>query len=124
MTRDEILAMKPGRELDAIIINQIMNWPVIKNEFYIGGAIVEISDKEGAAIEFCSPSKDMNLAYKVVEKMKQTHCITIGTDTGGRYYCCFTPFGGNMVWTSHSTASLPEAICKAALLAVLGGETE
>ena len=116
MTRDEILAMKAGRELDALVAEKVMG---VKNmEQWL---INHRMDETGQY------STDIAAAWEVVEKMRQRFRDSSKTVLFG----CHENLAGN--WTAYwyqstdtmppqweaISESLPEAISKAALLAVM-----
>lgn len=99
MTRDEILAMKPGRELDALVAEKVFK-------------VVDPDQR-------WSPSTDVSVAFEVAEEMQRNEWdFTLKNHKRlvhkRRYEAIFgTPY-------SVFANSAPEAICKAALLAVKG----
>jgi len=117
MTRDEILSMKPGRELDALVAEKVMLW---RKRLYNG---FEYWDGEGdkPLVDNWSPSTDMSAAGEVAEKLqKQGYVVCIEllpyekTSVG-----VYEADPANQI--AYAKAQTPaEAICKAALLAVMG----
>ena len=134
MTRDEILALKPGRELDALVAEKVMGWR--KKTFPGGGggytAWVDENKKamklisNFTMIETCyrcdyfRPSTDIAAAWEVVEKMLERGGCEIGcygSKSGGKWFeVNVITMNGEVKVTAHTA---PEAICKAALLAVI-----
>jgi hypothetical protein len=114
MTREEILSMEAGRELDALVAVEVMGWHNDHEVPYYdwvqeSNEVIHISKR-------WSPSSDIGAAWEVVEKM-----IANGwwnTDIG---------FGSGIVVsfddgsTTHQAKAdtAPLAICRAALLAVM-----
>jgi len=110
MSREEILEMKPGRELDVLVAQKIFDNCV------------------------CGYSTDITAAWQVVEKMR-----TMEDSEGNHLLCCLEiysdyDFCWEVRWSyaelsihndGHKTHSsgcfdeFPEAICKAALLTKL-----
>lgn len=105
MTQEEIMAMEPGVELNAKVAEQVIGRVVAKDDVF---GYMERDD--GSVWNLLQPySEDMSVAELVVEKM-----IKLGYDDA-IYWADF----GNGIYTE------PEAICKAALLAILDeGEIE
>jgi hypothetical protein len=125
MTRDEILAMESSRELDALVAEKVMGVEVVKGWIDWG--------RKGPIKRY---STDISVAWEIVERkefmpLKLYKCWDkSGTDRGLGWcvnWCidgeclCNTPASGNMecpegneVWAK----TAPEAICKAALLAM------
>ena len=104
MTRDEILAMEAGPELDALIADRVWDTePKYKGPF----------------------STDIAAAWKIVECMGPVpfllafHPADAWRTAGGEIYCyshwsCWFEGGGKI-----DALTAPEAICRAALLAVM-----
>lgn len=136
MTRDEILNMKAGREMDALIAIKVMGWewkPVgdrfINHERlthpdgkHYGG--MRYSDGE---IEYTNRleeySTNMGAAWEVVEAMEGKwfwFSLSNVVPNSGDAIVYEAKF--NQVYTCEETA--PLAICRAALLAVVEGVKE
>lgn len=129
MTRDEVLAMKPGRELDALVAEKVMGWR--KKTFPGGGGgYTAWVDENGKALKLISnftmieacrrcdyfrPSIDIAAAWEVVEKMAQEYDVSVWSDRNGKWACEINCVIVDDCDTAH------EAICKAALLAVMDG---
>lgn len=112
MTRDEVLAMKPGRELDVLVMRIVFNAEKkdIGDECYW---VSEVNGEEVCWPRWFSPSTDISAAWGVVEKFE---------------YIDVRRFKDHWGCTVHGQTvtgkTAPEAICKAALLAVMDGEDE
>jgi hypothetical protein len=127
MTRDEILTMEAGREMDALIAREVMGWSKIVLGSY--GHWVE-EDGSGAYTtkhqvgDWC-PSEDIAAAWQVVEKLRERNFYSQHTDltlTSGVEHWSWTfinhePLAVYSVKATAPTAAL--AICFAALLAVM-----
>jgi hypothetical protein len=104
MTREEILAMQPGADLNAEVAEKIMGHITNKDEIF-GYTERLVDPKDGNSI--WSPvqlySEDIGVIKLVVEKM-----IELGYEDAVNW----ANFGDGKY-------TKPEAICKAALLAVL-----
>jgi len=95
MTRDEVLALKPGRKLDALVETIVMK-------------------------RFASPaprSRNVASVWEVVEKLRDDYNTLIDIFVEDSSYIVF--------WENEwvESESITEAICKAALLAVMDNET-
>lgn len=106
MTRDEILAMVPGRELDAEVALRVFK----VKEITMVGNYWFIDPLDSKLPQFSTSIRD---AWKVLDKMQdewswEISCYTTSHETDVRI--------GKGLYTSKS---VPEAICKAALLAVI-----
>jgi hypothetical protein len=106
MTREEILAMPAGRELDAIVAKAIgyvsltTHWNPIDNMY---GTLPHYST-------------DISAAWEVVEKLQQDFMFIDIFSTSDSYNVLVT--NGDAV----NAEKAPEAICKAALIAVMEGQ--
>lgn len=115
--REKILAMEPGRELDSLVAEKVMgselHWDGEEGQSY---RIVE----EKAFEEFLkpfNPSTDIAAAWEVAEKFHswELHKLLPGIRT---YKAVMNADPRSVSYSD----SAPEAICKAALLAVLDKE--
>ncbi|MCI3922455.1 hypothetical protein MO973_19670 [Paenibacillus sp. TRM 82003] len=118
MTRDEVLAMEPGRELDALVARKVMGWmqawsPSGKCEAWFeqqdDGSMRGIHDLGW------NPSKSISATWEVAEKFETIDVKRFVTDKG-LWFCGITE---NNKWYRSFAPTAPEAICKAALLAVM-----
>jgi hypothetical protein len=102
MTREDILAMPAGRELDALVAEKVMGYKYT-------------SDFD----RLFKPSTDISAAWEVVEKFNTYRMQKLRDNdhrlVDGKVHQCFLGKNGNCAY-GHTA---PEAICKAALLAVL-----
>lgn len=103
MTQEEILAMRPGRELDSKVAREIVGHVVVRDEFL--GDLEGLPDDDGSYVwdELRPYSEDLEAADVVVDAM-----IRLGFEDA----VCWADFGDGAF-------TEPEAICKAALLAKL-----
>ena len=127
MTRDEIWKMEAGRELDALIHEQVFgkcahDWIKVTNKPL---------DKKGNSIYKCSKcgdrrpareamgwrnySTDIAAAWQVVEKMSKLYHVEIENFDNG-YGVTLDDY--SQTWEAHADTA-PLAICRAALLAVM-----
>ena len=110
MTRDEILAMEPGRELDTKIEIEVFG---LKPSKTTPGWVVE-----GVRARPPRPfSTDIAAAWEVVEKMSEQwpQYQLAKIEDGWSVMWGFDGYG----WQEATGKTAPEAICKAALLAVM-----
>jgi len=125
MTRDEILKLEAGRELDALIAEKVMGLPVVElkdapcpycgSEMRFCGARSWCSDcREWRHSPYKEYSDDIAVAWEVVEKME--HCMIYKHDDS--YEC---EYAGQYL-DSVEADTAPLAICRAALLAVTEAE--
>jgi hypothetical protein len=116
MTRDEILAMEPGRELDALVAEKVMGWTV-KFMDGIWGWMYRESERN-RWYNVPRFTTDISAAWEVVEKMQSWGGCDIGcfgrTGDGTWYVVETHTVNGCHKATCHTA---PEAICNAALLA-------
>lgn len=118
MTREEILGMEAGRELDALILEYVFN-----DCDYHGDYLITVEERD------FHPSTDIKAAWEVVEKMRNRPgctcckaCIEIhGTDFDNE---SDKPYLAFIHGQEAQGLTAPEAICKAALLVVLEEKAE
>ena len=136
MTREEILAMPAGRELDALVAEHVMGWqriterpshwlPLTGRESYPGPwwALPDMPLDRVPENGICMPqwSASTAAAIEMLEatgmeyKILRVHLLCVG---GVQYDVQLNPYG--RVYDSIATAhTLPLAACRAALLAVM-----
>jgi hypothetical protein len=142
MTREEILGMEAGRELDKLIGFYIFGYGIPANippdkDLYIRFKVTSNIVNGKADCEEILPiplkcySTDIKAAWEVVEKMREKSFYVRVNSIGKYFECCFiknfvnennTP--GSFIGLSNTCKTVPEAICKAALLAVLEEKAE
>ena len=118
LDRDSILATQPGRELDALVEQYVFGNKVR----WVQDLITDqypVSDQEGYIVEYYST--DISAAWEVVEESLKWGGLDLnchGSKSGTKWFVAATynKQGRCVSVTSHTA---PEAICKAALLAVL-----
>ena len=124
MSRDEILKMEAGREIEVLMVKKVMPSTVGSYPYYsehYGKAYIRTSAQSRA--RRWRPSEDIADAWDVVEMMrnkviyKYPVCPNIiYHHTDGLWHCEY--FSGD--WMRNATApTAPLAICRAALLAVM-----
>jgi hypothetical protein len=123
MTRDEILSMPAGRELDALIAEKVMGW------FITGGVVCKNNPEPGhyeGLVAFMSkwrPSENIADAWQVVDKADWYWELFPATDIYDvTEIVCRLGFEagtmGDCSLEGEAKADTPElAICRAALLA-------
>ncbi len=130
MTKDEILRMEAGREMDALVATKVMGWEDDPEVPYwdardVNGQVIHVSRR-------WSPSTDIAAAWEVFEFLSKNSVevavscngverATIGHDSDG-WSCSVWWFKD--IESSHAIEGIyadtaPLAICKAALLAVM-----
>ncbi|MEK4355175.1 hypothetical protein MKX41_30770 [Paenibacillus sp. FSL R5-0475] len=101
LTREEILAMEPGQELDELICNHIFDLEMVAHVHY---------------------SSDISAAWEVVTHLMNDHKDVlvqgVSFEKNRLFDCAIYEHEDELAVTSMQS-SAPEAICKAALLAVL-----
>ena len=119
MTRDEVLALKPGRELDALVMRIVFNAEKkdIGDECYW---VSEVNGEEVCWPRWFSPSTDIAAAWEVLEKFFWVQ-VTANPPHIWKATVITSPANGSVTATAKGFTA-PEAICKAALLALEGGE--
>lgn len=138
MTKEEILAMEPGRELDFWIAEHVFKW--IPKVNYKTGCVEWRGYSVTGSLSACPSmsnwkngqppnySTDIATAWEVVKYMRGKEgcrgckaCIEIhGTDFDGESLGQGMPYWATVHGEDAGGRTAPEAICKAALLAMEG----
>jgi len=119
MTREQILALPPGRELDALVAEKVMGQKLPLGPSEEARSVGPWFHGEGAVCP--SYSTDIAAAWQVVEKFQQTGLAVFSFWTG-QYpgytanLNCETADGKWRYFTADADTA-PLAICRAALLA-------
>jgi hypothetical protein len=122
MTKEEILAMEAGRELDEWVADKVMNYSVA----YDGSGICMVDWEEvgyGKVLRQFNPSESIIVAWEVVEKIKndfpaRNFQVKGGQQMGGYEATIIGHYSQEIVAVAFCNTA-PLAICKAALLAVM-----
>lgn len=121
LTREEILAKKTGKELNELVMKLVFKMTK-KPE---GASFTWVHEVDGDIVDwqpaYFSPSTNISAAWEVVEKMRQNKIYLDIRVWPDEYQVLPHQDENNKLidrWIVRSP-SLPEAICKAALLAVL-----
>lgn len=125
MTRDEILNMPAGRKIDALIAEYVMGW---KRVIRWSGSdeiscLVHPTDGSYYPDEFQMWSKDVNSAFEVVENLREKlgtckFYTVVDPKQGNNIRAIFDPILDDVNFEA-SADTVPLAICRAALLAVM-----
>ena len=133
MTKEDVLAMEAGVELDAKVLKDIfdcdvkikgMSWQEDGGPFYCFCRCedmdkqLEHRDCEHHYRAAISPSTDISAAWQVVEKLIKRYIFDLYYDDVGELWVCKL-FDGQQEYKSYGEA--PEAICRTALLTKLEG---
>lgn len=121
MTKDEILKMEAGRELDALVADRVMGWKSTGGRHLAwekGNGLITWEDSSWG--NGFRPSTEIYAAWEVVEKFfrKGTQTLIIGCRGRAFSFRCY--WNGNRGEAIADSA--PLAICRAALMAVMGEE--
>jgi len=141
MTREEILAMKPGRELDKLVAEKVFNWrkvpgpktdydgPCESFDVLVPPTIADpfpLYPPKGVIKPwyFCEYwSTDNTAAWGIVERFKSKgYLFSLKNLVGGIYEFILTDWEGKCDIYLAQGDIPTEAICKSALLAVLEEE--
>lgn len=136
MTREEILSLPAGRELDVLVAEKVMGWRCTIGETSHKGRVIAWPFPDRSGIEF-EPSTDIAAAWLVVEHIRgwkplcrRDPCDYFAIDSpqvGNDYpdppgaWCVgwHDYAGGERISSVEAKAdTAPLAICRAALLAV------
>jgi hypothetical protein len=113
VTRDDILNMEAGREMDTLVLTKVMGWhPQWTNECRLDYWI----DTEGTSRPLgTSPSTDISDAFEVIKKYKTVWVTKV---CGMKGIVWSVRIEDDFVCDFVYAPSAPLAICRAALLAV------
>lgn len=107
LTREDILKMEPGRELDALVAKHVM-FPRHTHP---------LSEVKGWCQKY---SADISAAWEVVEKISKKDNVKFSIDfdysVNGKWNAGFNYNSGS--YAGNAAVTAPLAICRAALLAV------
>lgn len=131
LTRESILAMNPGRELDRLVAERVMNLCVLDHvQGYGDGCVLSdigFDDWEKHPYygkiddpELLPPySTDLLAAWEVVEELQESHLYTDIRACADFYEVWITNHATGEQTGTFASPKLPEAICKAALLTTI-----
>lgn len=119
VTREEILAMAPGPELDELVRGGVFRWVFTDNRDFCGILLPPADPPTPPPY-----STDIAAAWQVVEKMREKGFRYFHQEYTDGLYCVFVRYGSTIddtpftisQWDANRT---PEAICKASLLCVM-----
>lgn len=126
MNRDEILNMPAGYEINKLVAINVMGWALVNNHGAAGGKFwIGHGGSFGDISEMYLPdfSGDMNVAWSAIEKLKVSGFEAwlmneqVYKDFPGQVYACKLYGKGIVCFCLGET--MPLAICRAALLAVV-----
>ena len=145
MTREEILALEPGPELDRLVAERVMGWKAWRNSVphhwarEEQGVLVPTGwtiNGETNCGPVWSPSTDIVAALEALLHVMEAHgydvmiesvsYVETATETNGiAWMVVLDPFDrARDQVKAESSHSLPLAICRAVLLAVMGVDNE
>jgi hypothetical protein len=115
LTRDEILEMEAGEEIDKLVAEKVMGWYVssyglVDREHKPGDVFL------GDVCECWSPSFSISAAWEVVNKLKEQSDIVDVWHESWEWHCDIGSYGDCQTVKADTA---PLAICRAALLAVI-----
>lgn len=124
VNREQILAMEHGPELDDLVAEKVLGFSIDRFTAHYDGMSESCRvwiNGEGRKINPINLSANISAAWEVVEKMKE-RSRWFGVDSVGDQYRCIFRLKDNQVeggWYEVHAESVPLAICRASLLAVL-----
>lgn len=134
ITRETLLKMKPGPKLNALVAENIMKW---ETSLYSPTKMCwhDPEDKKkprwvnvechSGPYEGFDPSKCIECAWETADKFTEfgfaVHCCR-RKEQGDDKWKCVVAVNAQGVFVEARADTAPEAICKASLLACIGGE--
>lgn len=131
MTKEEILGMKIGKELNIRVAEDVMGCKFIEDEILGDTESCELLESEteipSLAGNYYGPlrhySQDNSVAQEVVNKLKNNYDARVGFNYHTENWeAAFSDLETGLSSGTVSALDAPEAICKAALLAILQKE--
>jgi len=131
MTREEILKLEPGSELDRLVAEKVMGWKQGPDFWVSYEGIIHLSAGEVSPGHIVyreapwSPSSDIAEAWSVVEKLVNlgwlVNLLSPWKGNATQHWTCYAERQGKSGWEKLKAAgdSAPLTICRAALLAVM-----
>lgn len=130
MTREQILAMQPGRELDVLVAEKVFKKTIMR-ERRPNGEVYMNRELENVYIPVPYYSTDLSTAWEVLDKVTNKRhtwelANTLYSDKREEFDLTIFLWSSTVALEADDNASvtadtIPEAICKCALLAVLHG---
>jgi len=128
MTKEEILNMEPGLELDRLVAEWVMGWKeehIEDDRWHINANFWCRGNEIGPQVQKWSPSTDIAAAMKVVQKLlEKGFRVSMYSPWKGQSNSSAIPewtvyiLGNQGFHTEADGRTLPLAICRAALLAI------
>jgi len=132
MTREEILKLELGPELDRLVAEKVMGWKRTTEGAPPGCAywkdddgFVRANETPGGSLNW-NPSTDIAAAWEVVEKLANKGIVVVIESEGALnniYEVLFYRWGSDVI-VGIARGNICEAICRAALLAVMEASDE
>ncbi len=114
MTRDEIMSLEPGRDLNMLVATKVMGWKYNEDYFESMGEI-----KRGPFAEKFDPSSDISAAWEVVEKLQESHLYVDIRTCADFYEVWITDWNMQDKTETIAHPTLPLVIARCALLTTL-----
>ena len=133
MTREEILAMKAGRELNIRVAEDVMGFEFSEDEIFGDTESYKLSRRRTPLARFAGNqiygplrhySEDMSAAQRVVDKLKKYNVRLEFNHHTENWEAWFSHRKADFSYPIASAVTIPEAICKAALLTMLEVKNE
>lgn len=120
---DEVNKMEPGEDFDKLIAEKVMGWlPHFRNTaFYVDADKVNsVVESHHCSVSAFCPSEEIEDAWMIVEAMrKRGNEVNLWIYEPHRGIRCMIQDANHGPQFSFKGKTAPEAICKAALLAVM-----
>jgi hypothetical protein len=115
VTKEEILAMRAGKDLNITVAEKVMG-----NKFAQDETFGDMEVSEGMVYGYLQPySEDITAAWQVMEKMKGYNPRVEFDTHSQKWEATFSVREADFTCPVVLAGTAPEAICKAALLALL-----
>lgn len=115
LTREQVLAMGAGREVDALLLQRVFGINCGSKQGYD-----ELIDENGSVVPIYSA--DISAAWKVVKHLSKKYGVNVYEDEGAPCECKLHKWSSEPNHEAEAETA-PLAICRAALLTTLEEET-
>ena len=115
MTKEEILAMRPGKELNIRVAEDVMGAEFIRDEIW--GDMEKYASRMYDSLQ--AYSENISAAWQVTEMLKSYNPRIEFNPYSQKWEAAFSDPEANFSYPLVTAATAPEAICKATLLTML-----
>lgn len=120
LTREKVLAMDAGENLDRLIAEKVMNWYITQGEYSGKEYWNDENDYSPYSVKDFKPSTDISAAWEVLEKFPIMMIERVEVFVGNvKVNATVYPTVENDKSYTAAASNVPLAICRAALLTTI-----